>query len=260
MDFLLAIAFVWLLAASITDLKKREVSDWLSFSLLAIALCFKTAESAIAWDYHPILNASIGLLAFFVLANILYYGKLFAGGDAKLLIALGPIIPSASFISNILVAGSAYGIIYSIVLAFLNRREFMGNFRKHFRAVMIFLAASFAIFIAYLLTDSTPLLLISGAMFFMPLLFYFVNAVEKACLIRKVSPKELTVGDWLFKDVRVRGKVVKSDFEGLTKQEINLLRKSKSKVYVKYGIPFIPVFLIAFVMTIVLGNIFYIFI
>ena len=35
----------------------------------------------------------IGLGIFFVLGNAFYYGRFFAGGDAKLMISLGAILP-----------------------------------------------------------------------------------------------------------------------------------------------------------------------
>ena len=44
----------------------------------------------------------IGLTIFFVLGNLFYYGKVFAGGDAKLMIALGPVLSfSTSFMTNV---------------------------------------------------------------------------------------------------------------------------------------------------------------
>jgi len=43
----------------------------------------------------------IGLGIFFVLGNALYYGRMFAGGDAKLMIALGAVLPFLKFLKSI---------------------------------------------------------------------------------------------------------------------------------------------------------------
>ena len=255
-DILFIIAAVWLFAASVTDLKKSEVSDWLSFSLLAIGLSVRAAESVVSWNYQPILASVLGVMGFFIIANIFYYGKLFAGGDAKLMIALGSIIPSFAFLSNLLIVGSAYGLLYSLVLAAANHRRFFHEFKKHGNWIFASFVVSAFLMGAYVLTSDFIPLFLSITVFFMPLLFFFVNSVEKSCLIRKVSPEKLTVGDWLFRTVKIKGKTIRSDFEGLSKSEISLIRKSGIKVYVKYGIPFIPVFLIAFVSTVYFGNLF----
>jgi Flp pilus assembly protein protease CpaA len=259
-DPLLIITALWLAAASFTDLKKSEVSDWLSFSLIAIALSIRTTESIILWDYSPILISLIGLAAFFILSNIMYYGKLFAGGDVKLMTALGPIVPSLAFLSNMLIAGGIYGIVFSAVLAMRNFKSFSSEMKKRRNLLMISLFVSMLLAILYFFISNPFIFLLSLSMIFISFIFAFVNSVEKACLIKMVSPEKLTVGDWLMKNVRVHGKVIKADFEGLTKKEIHLIKKSKMKVMIKYGIPFVPVFLIAFLITVLWGNIFLIFI
>jgi len=255
MDLLFVIASVWLVAASITDLKKREVSDWLSFSLIAIAICIRALQSIIQWDIRPIAICILGMAIFFLLSNILYYTKVFAGGDAKLLIGLGAIMPSIAFLSNILVVGSIYGILFSIWLAIANWKKVLLqagkiNLRREL-AVFLFLLL---LALAGLIADIGILLWLALSVIFLQAMRIFVSATEKVALIKKVSPEDLTEGDWLFHDVRIRNHIIKSDFSGLTKKDISMIRKSKKKVWIKYGIPFVPVFLIAFISTEFLGN------
>ena len=71
-------------------------------------------------------------------------------------------------------------------------------------------------------------------------------------MIKSVTVNKLTVGDWLYEDVKVKGKIIKSTWNGLSKKEINLLRKSKNKVKVRYGIPYAPVFFLAFLTLVFL--------
>jgi len=260
MDLLIAITVVWLIAASVTDFKKREVSDWLSFSLIAIALAVRSAESIIQNNPTPILTSLTGLAIFFIIAIVMYYCKLFAGGDVKLLSALGAVIPSMDFLSNILVAGSVYGLAYSVILALMNFRNFYSELKKNKDLFLISIMVSMILFAGYLFTSNIFLLLLVISALSIILIFIFVNSVEKSCLIKMVSPAKLMEGDWLLKDVRAGGKTVKANFEGVTKKEIAMIKSYGKKVWVKYGIPFIPVFLLALMLTILFGNIFTVFI
>ncbi|MFC1685811.1 prepilin peptidase [Nanoarchaeota archaeon] len=256
MDILLVIAAIWLIAASFTDLKNREVANWLSFSLLTIALIVRASESIIAWDLTPLTTSLIGLSIFFIIANLLYYGKVFAGGDAKLLIALGAVIPGTAFLSNILITGSFYGLFYSLVLAIVYRKSFVKKLKDQTVNPSYLMIVLLAFFVLGIIFEITILYLFAAAAFFIYIIHLFVRTVEKSCLIKLVSPSELTEGDWLYKNVRLKNKVIKAGFAGLNKREISLIRKANKKVYIKYGIPFIPVFLIAFLITIFFDNLF----
>ena len=258
MDFLLIIAAIWLAAASFTDIKKREVADWLSFSLVAIALSFRASESIILWSITPISTSLIGLGLFFILANLLYYLKIFAGGDAKLLIAMGTVMPSLPLLSNILIVGSIYGLLYSLFLGLINRKAVAKELgRLNFEGIKYILSGLIILTLIGLALNSPLLYLISGAVAILLSLQIYIGAVDRVSLIKNINPKDLTEGDWLLKNVRLKkGKIVYSKFSGLTKREISLLIKNGKKIYVRYGIPFIPVYFIAFLLTIWLGNLF----
>jgi len=260
MDTLLIIAIIWLAAASFTDLKKREVANWLSFSLIAIALAVRASESIIAGNAQPILTSVIGLAIFFVIANVLYFGKIFAGGDAKLLMAMGAVIPGAAFLSNFLIIGGVYGLIYSFGLAIIHRKAFSSGLKKINKKTSCLMIFIFAVFILGLILKIPIIYIITATIILIYYLHVFVKTVEKSCLIRKVSPQKLTEGDWLFKDIKIRGKTLKASFHGLTQKQINLIKKNKKLVQIKYGIPFIPVFLIAFLLTYYFDNILLLFI
>jgi len=81
--------------------------------------------------------------------------------------------------------------------------------------------------------------------FLLPVLYVFAKGLESVSMIREISGKELREGDWLVDDVKVKGKVIKADWDGLSLDDIELL-KSKKKVKIKDGLPFVPAFLIAF--------------
>jgi len=90
------------------------------------------------------------------------------------------------------------------------------------------------------------LFLLFAILFFVfPILVGFAKSVEKVVMIKELNGKELREGDWLVRDVKVGGKVVRADWEGLQKEDLELLRKKK-KVKIKEGIPFVPGFFIGF--------------
>ena len=80
-----------------------------------------------------------------------------------------------------------------------------------------------------------------------PFLFSFAKGLEDVVMIREVKGKDLREGDWLASDVKFRGKTIKSSFEGVNSEEIEFLKK-KGKVKIKDGIPFVPAFLIGYIL------------
>src|SRR3990167_3132221 len=91
--FLIAIGLVWIIGAVMQDLRRREVDNIWNFSLIGVALAYRGAVSVFGSNYWFVLNGLIGLSVFLLLGNLFYYSRLFAGGDAKLLIALGVVLP-----------------------------------------------------------------------------------------------------------------------------------------------------------------------
>jgi len=92
--------------------------------------------------------------------------------------------------------------------------------------------------------------------FSFPFLYYFVKAVENSCMVKLTSPNKLTEGDWLARPVKIGRQIIKPTVNGLSILEINALKKQRKKVLIKHGIPFVPVFLIAAIASILFGNIF----
>jgi hypothetical protein len=87
-------------------------------------------------------------------------------------------------------------------------------------------------------------------------LYIFTRSVEKGTMVKEVPPSYVTEGDWIDKEIRHKGKYVCGPKDlGITKKQIALLKKYKiKKIPVKYGIPFIPCFLLGYITTLVFGN------
>ena len=94
----------------------------------------------------------------------------------------------------------------------------------------------------------------------------FVKSVENSSMYKYVTPNKLTEGDWIAKEIKIDGKYISGPKDlGIEKKQINQLinfwKKGKiKKILIKEGMPFIPSFFIAFIITLIYGNIFLLFI
>ncbi len=266
---MLALALIWIAVASYQDLKTTVVNNWVSFSLIIFAMGFRffySLFSANANGFWFFYQGLIGLAIFFVIENLFYYGRVFAGGDAKLMLALGAILPfSESFLVNIkiffwffasfLFFGAIYGMLWSLYYAIKNHvnfgKEFKSQFRKNRTIIYsIMIVALVLMFLGFYI----ELFFILGIfLFLIPYLFLYAKAVDGGCMVVKVLTKNLIEGDWLNKDVRVGRETIKSNWEGVSLSEIKKLKKIKY-VWIKRGIPFVPVFLFSFIALIYLWQ------
>ena len=278
--FIYSISFIALFVGSITDLKTREVPDWLNYGLIISGIAFNLLFSIIYSAPSFIINSTVGLLIFFGIACLMFYAGQWGGGDSKMLMGLGAAIGlDASFKSqqfllaflvNSLLIGAIYGLFWSLLLVFKDKKKFWKEFSKLLlnkkiaqakRIIMallvLFIVAFFFIKIFYLR------LLILSLAFLILTTFYlwvFVKAIEKSCMYKLVEPQKLTEGDWIVKNIFVGGKYITGPKDlGISKSKIRKLadfyNKGKvRKILIKEGIPFVPSFLVAFVITFIFGN------
>jgi len=260
--FLFVLGLIWIIFATVQDVRKREVANWLNFSLIIFALGFRFFYSLFSdMGFGFFYQGLIGFGIFLILGNLLYYGKMFAGGDAKLMIALGAILPfSVIFNDNLrifilffvlfLLVGAVYSILTSVYLSLKNfkrfKREFPKQFKKNKKLSML------AIFVALVLVAfgflDNLFFILGVIVFLLPYLYIYVKSVDEACMIKRVRASKLTEGDWLYKDLKIGKKTIKAKWDGLDKTEIRLIQKKLSFVTIRKGIPFTPVFLTSFIL------------
>jgi len=278
---LFVVTLIGLIAATITDLKTREVPDWLSYGLICVGLGLNLLFSLIYRDYWFFVNSLAGFVLFLIVALVMFYAGQWGGGDSKVLMGLGALIGLdvrfirspflLSFFINILLIGAVYGLIWSFILAFRNWRNFYKELKKVSHSVKMVRSRMYVIIFAFLMLVLflfnrvnmfgflfLALLLMSLLTFY---LWIFVKAVEKTCMIKKVEPGKLTEGDWIVKKVMVDGKYICGPKDlGIEKKQIRELVKlyklgKIKKILIKEGIPFVPSFLVAYVVSLVWGNI-----
>ncbi|MBW2996626.1 A24 family peptidase [Candidatus Woesearchaeota archaeon] len=281
---LLSLAFVALIIGTVTDIKTREVPDWLNFSIIFAGIGIRLIYSSMTFDWIYLLEGAAGLAAFVILGYLMFYAGQWGGGDSKLLMGLGALIglnlslqPNQLlivFLFNVLLVGAVYGLIYSTTLAIIHREKFIKNFSKlmhskqiqRFRRMRIIFLIMLILIIAYFLKGRLMDIFVLSTLTIMIILLYlsfylviFVKAVELSAMYRFITPEKLTEGDWIAKDVIVdKKKIVGPKDLGIEKKQIKQLIELKkqgkiSKVKVKYGIPFVPSFLAAFILTLGLG-------
>jgi len=257
--FLIAIAIIWIVFAVFSDFKTREVPNWLNFSLIAFALGSRFFYSLFSDNFGFFIQGLIGLAIFFVLHNLFYYGRLFAGGDAKLMLALGPVIPLysdfsknlelfADFFIIFFVAGAGYGIIAAIYSASRNfsavKKKFMEKIRTS-KKMMLLIEAGGVILIVFSVAITEILMVYAGIIvMILPVLYLYAKAIDGTTLLKTIDSKKLTEGDWLHKNVKAGRKTIIASWGGVTRSEINEIRKFHKKVTIKEGVPFTPVFLV----------------
>ncbi len=263
--FLICIGLIWIVFATVQDLKKREIANWLNFSLIIFALGFRFFYCLFSeMNFGFFYQGLIGLGIFFILGNLLYYGRVFAGGDAKLFMALGAVLPfSKSLFANLnvfvlfffafLIIGALYGLTWSLFLGIKNSKEFKKEFSKRFKKnkkFIYFLMIAGLFFMALGFFES--FIFYFGVLIFVTPYFYFsAKAIDEACMIKKIPVRNLTEGDWLYQDLKIGKKVIKAGWDGLNKRDIVFIRKHKKQILIRTGIPFSPVFLISFILLII---------
>jgi len=264
--FLIAIAVFWLVIASIQDFRKREVENWWTFSLIAFVLAFRMFVSVSEMNITYFIWGLIGLGIGFILMNVFYYGRMFGGGDAKMLMALGTIIPlSLNWVINLeliilfvlifMFAGAIYGVFYSLIVMLINfkrfKQEFHSVLKKYKKWAYIIEILSLLLFSLSIGFNFYIGKLLGILIFISPLLMIWAKAIENSCMIKFVNVKDLTIGDLLINNLKVGNKTIKPNWEGLSEDELNLIQKKyKKKVLIRYGVPFIPAFLIALLILI----------
>lgn len=268
--FLIIVGIIWIVGAIIQDFRKLEVANWWNFSLIIIALAYRGFLSLHKSNYWYVLWGVIGLVVMYVIAEGFYYGRMFGGGDTKLLMSLGAVLPLSlewminlriflGFLILFFLTAGIYGGVYTFVLAIVNYKRFRNGYNKLFKnykkEVWFTIILALIILILSLFLNLLLGIWFSILIFISPFLLLVAKAIEDSCLIKKVSKSKLTIGDWLAEPIKIGRKTIKPNWQGISEKELELIKKKyKKKVLVKYGIPFTPAFLFAFILVLGVMN------
>ncbi len=286
-NIFIIVALIAVLIGSYTDIKTLEVPDWLNYSLIAIGLGGNLIFTIANLDTSYIIKSLSGLGISIVIGLIMFYTGQWGGGDSKMIFGLGAMFGFdyrallnfqfdffTKFFINMLVAGAAYGLIWVFIMALKNRKKLYRKIKIAFRnkklrriRLLSGLAAIVGLIIIHFLPsyfDAELRVLLSLSvviLYFMNYLFIIIKVIEEVSMVRLINPEKLTEGDWIVNDIIVKGKRITGPKDlGISKKNIEKLIKLKQqgkigKIKVKYGIPFVPSFLIALVYTMIYNNI-----
>lgn len=276
----IGLTLVFLVVASIYDLKKGEIPDSVSVGLNVAVLGLAFLYSVSTRDSSFILTSvAIGIF-YFILAYVPFYLGQWGGGDVKVISGIGcslgfldalsyqwpntPLLPYfGSYLVNMAFVATPYALFYSMVLGILKPKvfaRFFKEFRNYVTPILIFLA-----FIPSFVTYHLQMYKLTLLYVFLPILVIvsiYLKVVELVALRKMISVSELKEGDAVADDLLVDNKKIasKRDIEGLTNGQIEKIRKlAKSgkipkTITIRWGIRFVPILLIAFALTLWTGN------
>lgn len=278
-----ALALCALIVGTITDLRTREVPDWVNYGLLSAALALRIVMSIADGTWQYLAEGFMGFAAMVAFAYILFYTGQVGGGDAKLLIAMGMVLGLPwswyggvnsmliAFVMNSLIAGGLYGLCWSMVLTARNWRRMRKAFATQFsdpklRTVRRWGLVGSALLLLAAFAFGPILVQVTAAaivvLYLIALYAYvFTRAVEGVCMRKQLPVGKLTVGDWIPENVVIGGKVIVGPRDlGISAEQIATLQKLAKQrklktVLVKEGVPFVPSFLLAYGATLLWGNV-----
>jgi Flp pilus assembly protein protease CpaA len=305
------LCFVILIIASISDFKKHEVADYLSFIFFGLAIFIRIIYSVILNDYFILLDGFVGFVLFFFISLAMYYTGQWGGGDSKILLGLGfamginvrsfiesfvmNFAGSSTFVFDlfglftqfltqlftqkfvmllysvgliryivlIFLIGAIYALVWTIVLSLINFKRLIVEIKNNYVSKwfviirrIIYLVVVLLLFVSFFVPVYFRLLfyVLSLMIFSFYYVALYLKSVEKSALVKSISVDKLVEGDWIVEEVYIgKEKICGPGELGLELFQIERLRKSKIKsVLVKQGIPFVPSFLIALVIFLVI--------
>lgn len=280
--FFAGIALLGSSIAAIIDLKTTEVPDKIPYAMIASALVLKLLYSIHTNNFLHLMDSVVVGIAYLVFGFLLYYTGQWGGGDAKVLAAIGFLLPAipqefspplsfafpVAYLINLFFIGSIYMIAYSLALTLLNpsiANEFFSETRGQYRQLMVeaALASSSVVAVPYIVLKSLNLshtifisfipsiIALSLSMIF---LLRFLKVVERVAFRRKIDVSKLREGDMIGEDIDELGMKSKL-IRGITKEEVTKIQSARKEVWVKEGVRFVPAFPLSLAAILLYGDI-----
>lgn len=273
---LFGVALIGSVLAGLIDLKTTEIPDEIPLTMAVIGVVGFAVKSFLFWSYWPVLTSIIVGLGFLGFGLFMYYTGQWGGADAIMLSAIGFLVPqlpqgiaaeimfpfAVSFFFNIFLIGTFYMIVYSVVLVFKNRKiwtAFVTDMKANSRLIFTVVATAivFILFMTSTVQQEMLKINISLIAWVLGLLVFwrFARVVENVGFRKRISTKKLREGDMLGEDLKIENKIFESKLiEGLTKEQVKLIKKNRKHVTIKDGIRFAMAFPLALLFTIYFGD------
>jgi len=262
----LLILFCGLAIASYYDLKTTEIPDRLAYALLALGIILFFSYHFTMKNWEVFKTSLISSLILLAIGFGMYFFGHWGLGDSFLLASSGFLFfsnptnkvfinPQIDYLFNVFLVGIFYVLFYSF-LVFLRNEKFPKIFseeiKKQAKWILVFLAFLIVFFSVLSFITFKKVFSIQSAFsiliaFLLTILWIYLKSGEKL-FVKKIKIEELKVGDVLLESKR---------WDGIDKKTLEKIRKSGKKyVYIKTGIAFAPVFLLALIFTLLFGNLY----
>ena len=282
------IGLILLLYGSYTDIKKREVPDYANYFSIITIIGLRLIDAIYTSEWNIFLQSILWFIGFVILGYIMFYSGQWGGGDSKVLMVMGLVFFSypefllnsfsnlgihpliifplpTIFLINMIICGAIYGLIWNAVLALKNLKEFIIKWKETINCfsktrIIISLIALILLLTNFAFNETFVKILLVSVALIIYITFHlliFTKAVEKSCMFLYMNIKDLTEGEWIANDIFVKKKYICGPKDlGISKKQIEMLKKANiKKVLIKKGIPFVPTFLIAGLVTWLFGNV-----
>lgn len=261
---MIAIALIGSLAAGLFDLKTSNVPDSLCITMIIIGLIIHSFYGLSTGDFSNLINSLMFGGLFLAFGLVMYFTGQWGGGDGELLIAIGVLLPNLSLVNtyfpfaisffiNSFFIGAVYSVLYSIILAYRSpevSKSFLKSVKQPYilSALIIFLSLSIFSFFYFRILS-----IIFSLSFILVLFWRFAKSIEKG-FYKRIPTSKLKIDDMLGEDIP-RLKIYKRLIKGLTKGQIQKIKKIKRYVVIREGIRYGLVFPLTLVFTLLFGDI-----
>ncbi|ODS41989.1 MAG: hypothetical protein MSIBF_01160 [Candidatus Altiarchaeales archaeon IMC4] len=279
-EFVIGAALFFLVAASYYDLRTGEIPDRISLGMAGFFLFIALVSSVFSHNPSFIVNSAVIGASYFIAAYLLLRLGQWGGGDVKLFAGIGCLLGYMNaaglfgalahkgiipyylvYPVNMGFAAIPYAAVYALVLGFITPGVFSRFAKEAVKPqYLVLLAASTALSVFFFARFGQCLFLVIPAYI---VLSIYLKAVEKVALQKTINVDALSIGDVPAQDIKTDGELIakKNDIEGLESGQIEQIRKLAAdgkipqEIQIKWGIKFAPIFLLAFVAMILVGNV-----
>lgn len=277
---ILGIALVGSIFASYSDIKKREVSNWLSFGMIFSILALRILYGFLYKEYFDLMISLLAGALFFVIGIAFFYSGQWGGADLKILTAFGigfgtlfeeftPMFISLwpfflTFLINFFMVALVYSLAYAFIMGLRNKKvlsDFKGSLNRYEQIAGMVIGL-----IAILLGVYKRIFLLVILIPLLWFLFKFLKPVEKHCMYKVTNVKDLVEFDVPEKDVVVDGETIvdSNNPDGMTLEQVKKIQdfvkkgKLSKTLKVKWGAPLIPVFPISLILSVTIGDLMFV--
>ena len=249
----LAAAFSGGIICGLYDLKTSDMLDAVAWAMAALGILLHAYEGYVTGDWFVLIWCLTVVSIFLAFSLFMYYGGYWGGGDGQMLVAYGALLPFGTdgsllfpffLLLNVFLVGGLYSLLYCSVIIFRDKGLFH-SLRDELRGCKWYFLGFAG---ALVLGAVHPVFIVLALLFLYPPALCFSRFVEENVIRRRIPVSTLKEGDALGEDVSEAGLKAKP-VRGLSREEVDRIRKVRDHVIIVDGVRFIPVFPVALLLS-----------